>query len=207
MGSEERVVVVRTGTANTASVCAALKRLGVNPLISEIPEEVAGAERLVLPGVGTFGAAMTRLRDLGLVEVLRERLMRGDPTLAICLGMQLLCRGSDESPGLEGFGVIGDIASAFGTQVRVPQLGWNSVDADEGCRLLESGCYYFANSYRLEHPAPGWSAGVCDYGGEFVAALERERVLACQFHPELSGSAGLSLISRWLRAGKGGARC
>lgn len=202
----EEVFLVRTGTANLASVCAAVRRLGAVPSITEDPRVVSSCERLVLPGVGTMEAAMSRLEVLGLVEPLRRRMEEGAPTLAVCLGMQILCKGSEESPETIGLGVIDSTVTAFPDSVRVPQLGWNSVTPSEGCRFLEDGYFYFANSYRLVEPPAGWETAICDYGGRFVAALERGGVLACQFHPELSSLAGLSLLRRWM-AGSGGGTC
>jgi imidazole glycerol-phosphate synthase subunit HisH len=206
-GSTREVVLVRTGTANLASVGAALRRLGVVPRISEDPHVVGECDRLVLPGVGTLAAAMSRLEALSMVKPLRRRIERRAPTLAICLGMQMLCNGSEESAGIEGLGIIDARVTAFPPGVRAPQLGWNSVEAATGGHLLKSGYFYFANSYRLERPPQGWRVAMCDHGGEFVAALEDGGVLACQFHPELSGEAGSSLMRRWLGSTGGGEGC
>ena len=197
------VVVVRTGTANLASVLAALRRAGVESRVTDDPRDAERADRLVLPGVGSFGAAMSTLRAHALVEPLRRRVLEGRPTLAVCLGLQLLAESSDESPGVRGLGVIPARITRFPESVRVPQLGWNSVAAPPECALLESGCAYYANSYRLETPPSGWACATTDHGGRFVGALERGRVLACQFHPELSGPWGRALIERWLNAGHG----
>jgi glutamine amidotransferase len=192
------VVIVRTGTANLASVVAALSRLGVESRMSESPEDVSRAERLVLPGVGTLAAAMERLYECDLVEPIRERIEDGRPTLAVCLGMQIMCEGSEESPEMRGLGVVPGRITRFPEEVRVPQLGWNRISSDDGCRYLSDGYAYFANSYRLVDVPSGWKVARCDYAGEFVAAMERGRVLACQFHPELSGEFGLGIIKRWL---------
>jgi len=194
------VKVVRTGTANVASVLAALGRVGARAEVIEDGTEVERAALLVLPGVGTLDAAMKRLREHALVEPLKQRLAAGRPTLAICLGMQLLCRGSEENPGQPGLAVIDAEATRFPDTVRVPQLGWNRVDPGPGCRLLKPGYAYFANSFRLERVPEGWVGALAGYGGPFVAALEKQGVLACQFHPELSGSWGLGLIRQWLEA-------
>jgi imidazole glycerol-phosphate synthase subunit HisH len=193
-----QVVIVRTGVANIASVMAALGRLGAGAKLSEDPAELRDCEALVLPGVGAFAPAMEQLHARGIAGALADRVQQGRPTLAICLGLQLLCASSDESPGVAGLGVIDAGVERFPDEVRVPQLGWNQVYPDPGCRLITPGHAYFANSYRLAATPPGWLAGVCDYGGRFVAALERGRILACQFHPELSGDWGLALIDRWL---------
>lgn len=192
------VFVVETGLANTASVAAAFQRLGVPVTLGADPAAVASAPFVVLPGVGSFAAGMASLRRAGLVQAVQERVRRGAPTLGICLGMQLLCEGSQEAPGVAGLGLIEGTLQRFGTGVRVPQLGWNTVEARPGARLLASGAGYYANSYRLDRVPAGWSAAWSTHGGPFVAALERGRVLACQLHPELSGTWGLALLRRWL---------
>jgi glutamine amidotransferase len=201
---KKRVQVVATGTANMASVLAGLERAGAGAGLTADPREILRAERLVLPGVGSMGAAMSRLSSDGLVESLSARLREGRPTLAICVGLQILCESSAESPGVRGLGVLKARAGRFPKSVRVPQIGWNRVEAGNGCRLVESGYAYFANSYRLEDPPGGWGAAFSDHGGRFVAGLERGAVLACQFHPELSGRWGLALIGRWLEQTAGG---
>ena len=192
------VCVVRTGVANLASVVTGLERVGASPRVGNDPVEIANAQWVVLPGVGAFGAGMTQLRADGLVEPLRHRIAAGLPTLAVCLGLQLLCEGSEESPGVEGLGVVPGRVTRFPETLRVPQLGWNQVEPTPGCRLVEPGFAYFANSFRLAETPHGWRAAHADYGGGFVAALERGRVLACQFHPELSSAWGIALLKRWL---------
>jgi imidazole glycerol phosphate synthase glutamine amidotransferase subunit len=192
------VVIVRTGTANLASVVAAMGRAGRSVEVTSDPQRVVEADRLVLPGVGSFGPVMGRINDLGLAEPLVRRIRDGRPTLTICLGLQLMAAGSAERPGLPGLGIFDVQATRFPDRVRVPQLGWNTIRARPGCRLLSDGAGYFANSYRLESIPGGWNTAVSDHGGEFVAAIERGPVLACQFHPELSGRWGHELIERWL---------
>lgn len=195
--TDTAVVVVRTGAANIASVLAGLARAGAAGEVTTDPEIVRAAERLVLPGVGAFGATMARLKPLA--AILRERVEAGRPTLAVCLGLQLLCESSEESPGVAGLGVVPRRIERFPGTVRVPQLGWNRVEAG-GCSLIESGHAYYANSYRLAKAPAGWGAATSIHGGRFVAALERGAVLACQFHPELSGPWGIALLRRWLEA-------
>lgn len=189
---------MRTGTANLASVVAALRRLGAEPQLTAEPGKVENAAAVVLPGVGSFGAAMQALGADGMAGVLRERIAAGRPTLCVCLGLQLLCEESEESPGARGLGVIAARVRRFERPLRVPQFGWNHVRAAAG-KLVQSGYAYFANSYCLRESPAGWHAAVAEYGGPFVAALERGAVLACQFHPELSGAWGAELLGRWLR--------
>jgi imidazole glycerol phosphate synthase glutamine amidotransferase subunit len=193
----EPVRVLDTGSCNLASVMAALRRIGAGAVPCADAAAVRTAERLVLPGVGAFGSVMGRIRDLDLEGALIERIEARHPTLAICLGLQVLCEGSEESPAVAGLGILPGRAARFDPASRVPQLGWNRIDAG-GCRLLSSGHAYFAHSYRLTDPPAGWAAATAEYGGSFVAAIEDGGVLACQFHPEVSGAWGRALIVRWL---------
>ena len=189
-----------TGTANLASVEAAFRRLGAVPVPAGDAAVLARASHVMLPGVGAFGAARERLEGLGLIEALRQRIEADLPTIAICVGHQLLFDGSEENPDVAGLGVVQGRVTRFPVGVRVPQFGWNEVEAGEDCSLLESGFAYFANSYRAV-AAPGWRIATADHGGPFVAAMERGRVIGCQFHPELSGDFGAALLSRFLELG------
>ena len=199
MTAPAEIVVCRTGTANLASVFAGLTRAGGAPRMARDAADVAAASRVMLPGVGAFGASMAPLRDGGFDKALIERTKAGRPTLAICVGLQLLCRDSEETPGTAGLDVLPLTATRFPDTVRVPQLGWNRIEADKACRLLASGFAYFANSYRVTAVPDGWSGALSDHGGPFVAAVERGAVLACQFHPELSGRFGHDLLTRWIQ--------
>lgn len=201
--AEREVAVIRTGAANLASVAAACRRAGLSPRFTTSPADVEGAPLVILPGVGAFGPAMASLRAAGLVQSLQRRLSASRPLLAICLGLQLLCEASEESPGVRGLGVIPGVVERFPSSVAVPQFGWNAITVPDPGGVLESGFVYFANSYRLRAVPAGWRAASCQYGGPFVAALEQGPVLACQFHPELSGSFGLGLLRRWAERGGG----
>jgi glutamine amidotransferase len=192
------VVIVPTGTANIASVNAAFRRLGAEPKSAESPDDVKDADYLVLPGVGAFGAAMERIDEQGLRETLTDRIEDGRPTLAICLGMQLLGEKSEESPHVSGLGVVPEVVTRLPRGLTVPQLGWNLVAPDPTSRFLEPGWAYFANSYRLATVPDGWIGARTQYGGVFASAIERGDVLACQFHPELSGAWGAEVLRRWL---------
>lgn len=194
----EAVTIVRTGAANLASVVAAVERMtGMSPEVTNCVRTVERAQRLILPGVGAFGAAMQSLTDAKLVEPLRDRLASQRPTLAICLGLQLLAATSDESPEARGLGIIKIPVTRFDPSQRVPQMGWNSVKSDPGFQPSLNGHVYFANSFRLTECPEGWQAAWSDYGGRFIAALQRGPILACQFHPELSGQVGEQLLRSW----------
>ncbi len=218
----EAIALVATGAANLASVRSAFARLGAACRVVDDPESVRSAQRVVLPGVGAFGPASARLCQLGLADALRDRARAGRPLLAICLGLQLLFEGSAESPGASGLGVFGGRVGRFDRGLRVPQMGWSRVSASGG-PLLQAGWAYYANSYRVAasnaggdgDPRPGPAIGdvqapsppdgdtplataLSEHGGAFVAAIERGPLLACQFHPELSGAWGSDLLRRWL---------
>lgn len=192
------VHVIATGTSNLASMLAALERVGGRPILVTDAAQVASAARLVVPGVGAFAAARQSLVEAGLWGPLQARLAAQKPTFLVCLGLQLLCASSEESPGVEGLRAVEGEVKRFPSSVRVPQLGWNLVDASPECRLIESGYAYFANSYHLPAASAGWAAATARHGVPFVAAMERGATLACQFHPELSGAYGLGLIERWV---------
>ena len=203
------IIVVSTGTANLASIFAGLRRAGGKPRLAVKPEEIKSAQAVVLPGVGAMAAAVDSLVSQSFIEPLSERIRQGRATLCICLGLQLLCKGSEENPQTRGLGIIDEMITRFPAKVRVPQLGWNKVEPLESCSCVKPGYAYFANSYRLENPPEGWNCSVADHGGRFVASLSRGGVLACQFHPELSGKWGAELLRGWLEASfsEGGEQC
>lgn len=198
MSAAREVVVCRTGTANLASVFAGLRRAGGAPRMAESPADIEDAGHVMLPGVGSFGAAMESLRESGMVAPLRARFAAGRPTMAICVGLQLLCRTSEESPGAQGLAVIDADIARFPSDVRVPQFGWNRVVPNTDCRLIAEGHAYFANSFRLTDRVTGWAVAIADHGGTYIAAMEKGALLACQFHPELSGAYGHALLARWI---------
>lgn len=187
------VFIVDTGVANVASVAASLRRLDAQVELTTLPDDVERAEFVVLPGVGAFGAGAEALDALGLRDSLTRRLERRLPTLCICLGMQLLARRSTEDPDAVGLGVIDADVTRLPSTARSPQMGWNEVrNADD------AGQAYFANTYALERPPDGWEVWTADHGRLFPAMIRSGGVLACQFHPELSGAWGEHLIADWL---------
>ena len=197
------VTVVRTSTANLASVLAGFGRLGCAVRTTADPRAVAVADHLVLPGVGAFAAARRAIASHGLEDSLRERIECRRPTLGICLGMQLMARGSEEAPGVPGLGVLDGIVGSYESGEegwRVPQMGWNLVTPADGCEIVPRGYAYFANSYRLTTAADEWLPAWSEHAGPFLAAVERGPVVGCQFHPELSGDYGRALLTRWLEA-------
>lgn len=194
------VKIVQTGVANTASVEACFRRAGVAINHATTPADIDAAHALVLPGVGTMAAGMATLNRLGLIDPIRNRLDAVRPTLAVCLGMQLLFESSDESPGVAALAHLPGHVARFAPGIRTPQFGWNKIEADPHSTLLDSGYAYFANSFRINTLPAGWRGATAHHGEPFIAAIERGPVLACQFHPELSGPFGQALVHRWLAA-------
>ena len=192
------VVIVDSGVANLASIAGAFRRLDATVVVTADPAVVREATRLVLPGVGAFGAGIAALRAGGLYTVIPDVAARGTPLLGVCLGMQMLCEASEETPGVAGLGMVAGTCGRLPPHVRIPHLGWNSVSAEPGARFVASGVAAFANSYALRESPDGWTPAWTTHGVPFVAALERGPVLACQFHPELSGAYGAALLERWL---------
>ena len=201
-----KVTLIETGVANVASVRAALGRLGADVVRGEGPDQVATADAVVLPGVGSFASGTRSLEAQDLVESIRERAEANRPMLAVCLGLQLLANSSDESPDSAGIGVLPVRVARLDAAPRLPHFGWNGVEI-EGGAILASGEAYFAHSFAIHAAdgdqrsallADGWKVATCTEGVPFVAGVERGAVAACQFHPELSGSYGAALLGRWL---------
>jgi imidazole glycerol phosphate synthase glutamine amidotransferase subunit len=196
------IVIVDTGVANLRSVEVALRRLGARTRRVAEPTAVARARSVVLPGVGAFGAGLSALHRHDLVSALRQRALAGRPTLAVCLGLQLLCEGSDEDPGGRGLGVLPVRVRRLPASERVPNMGWCAVSNGAA---EPSGHAYFAHSFAVPGSdlgrlrASGWELLTADHGGPYLAAASRGGVLACQFHPELSGTWGAEVLRNWLR--------
>jgi imidazole glycerol phosphate synthase glutamine amidotransferase subunit len=192
------VVIVDSGVANLASIAGAFRRLGASIAVTADPTVARTAARIVLPGVGAFGAGMAALRASDLETAIRDVASRGTPILGVCLGMQMLCEASEETPGVAGLGVVSGTCRRLPPNVRIPHLGWNSVAPEAGARFVTPGVAAFANSYALRESPSGWTPAWSTHGVPFVAALERGPLLVCQFHPELSGAYGAALLERWL---------
>ncbi|KAA3611582.1 MAG: imidazole glycerol phosphate synthase subunit HisH [Planctomycetota bacterium] len=203
------VGLIRTGAANLASVIAALERLKLRWTFIQDSQQVLEAPFLILPGVGAFAPARQRLQEEGLDMALVERFLADKPMLAICLGMQLLSEGSEEAPGVPGLGIFPGTCRSLGSAEPLPNMGWKKVHpaAEEGKFLpRKPGWAYFAHSFALLQAPEDWNAALSEHGETpFVAAVQRRQVLACQFHPELSGGYGEACLKAWFRIGAGSA--
>jgi glutamine amidotransferase len=200
-------VIVDYGMGNLWSVFSALRYLGAAPIVSADPDVVAKANTLILPGVGSFNKAMQALNNSGLADALRDAvIVRQRKLLGICLGMQLLAERGNEDGVCPGLGFIPGTVDRFTRgelqDGKLPHIGFNRVRADAKSRLfqgiMKSSDFYFVHSYRLlANGLPG-KHGICNYGVDFLAAIEHENIFATQFHPEKSQTNGLQLLSNFL---------
>lgn len=198
------IAIIDYDAGNLRSVEKALEALGEQPVITRDPHEILGADKVILPGVGSFGDAMGRLNQYGLVDVIRKVTAQGTPFLGICLGLQLLFESSDESEGVEGLGVLkGRILKIPESPgLKIPHMGWNSLDIKPGARLfhgIDDGAYvYFVHSYYLKAEDEKIVAATTDYGTRIHASVEQGNIFACQFHPEKSSDVGLKILTNFI---------
>ncbi len=208
------IAVLDYGIGNLRSAEKALQHVGADARLVSDPSAAAGADGVVLPGVGNFGRCMSALRDSGLDRAALDAIASGTPFLGICVGMQMLYEGSEESPGVPGLGVLEGAVGRLSGGVKHPQMQWNTLHLLNARHPLVAGLgpepwMYFVHSY-----APRWEPGLdgpgrggaglvvatCDYGAPVIAAVARGPVWATQFHPEKSGASGLRMLANFAAA-------
>ena len=198
------IAIIDYDAGNIKSVEKALVKLGQVPVITRDAETILNADKVILPGVGAFGDAMAKLRSYGLVEVIREVTAKGTPFLGICLGMQLLFEKSEEAPGIEGLRILeGEILKIPAAEgLKIPHIGWNSLSfQNNGCLfedLPQDTYVYFVHSYYLKAKQESIVKAVTEYGTRIDAAVEKDNIAACQFHPEKSSDAGLQMLRNFI---------
>lgn len=196
------LVIVDYGAGNLRSVAKALERLGFPAVVTQDPGQVLGARGVILPGVGSSGAAMAALQQRGLVEPLREVVAKGTPFFGVCLGMQLLLDTSEEDPR-PCLGIIPGQVKRLPPPLKVPHMGWNQVTVVREHPLFqgvpEGAYFYFVHSYYAQPADPLVLLGTTEYGVTFCSALARGNLVATQFHPEKSGPGGLRLYDNFVR--------
>lgn len=209
-----RVTVIDYGISNLLNVVRAFEHLGAEVNVTNDPDEVVGADRLVLPGVGAFGDGMAGLNALGLVEPIRRYVDSARPFLGICLGMQMMLDRSEEFGSHRGLGLISGEVVAIpaitvdGRPHKIPHIGWNTIVATEAGgswrrtvldRIEEGSSLYFVHSYMVVPADPTNRLADCDYGGHRISAVIRSgNIYGCQFHPEKSGEVGLRILRNFL---------
>ena len=203
-----QVTVIDYGAGNLLSVANALRRLGAAPRIAESPDRIAASStHLILPGVGSFGDCMGELERRGFPGTIRDWIAADRPFLGICLGYQLLFEGSDESPDVPGLGVFpGRVVRFRESNLKIPHMGWNSAlparsEDPLWTGLGEEPYFYFVHSYFPRPADPELVATRTEYGETFASSIRRGALLATQFHPEKSQTAGLALLRNFLEIG------
>jgi imidazole glycerol-phosphate synthase subunit HisH len=193
------LAVIDYGIGNLRSAVKAMAKVGREASLISDPSQLGSARGIVLPGVGAFGRCAEALDAGGWREPLCEVIGAGVPFLGICVGFQLLYEASEESPGARGLGIFPGEVERLGPGVKLPQIQWNELHLRSESRLLPSGSegswMYFVHSFAP--PLGEETTAVCEYGGEVAAAVERELVFGCQFHPEKSGDEGLAFLGRF----------
>ena len=195
------IAVLDYGIGNLRSAEKALQRVGADARLVDDPDEAAGADGIVLPGVGAFGPCAAALRSSGLGDVATDAIARGLPFLGICVGFQLLYEGSEEDPTARGLGVLPGTVRRLPIGVKHPQMQWNTLDVGRSALLAgvpDPAWVYFVHSYAPERTDD--TTATCDYGGPVVASAERGPVWGTQFHPEKSGSVGLGILANFVAA-------
>lgn len=199
------IAIVDYGMGNLRSVKKAFESLGFLPTVTRNPEETLNSDGLVLPGVGAFGDCMKNLEDFGLVDPIKSFINTGKPFLGICLGLQLLFEESEESPDVNGLGILKGKVVRFPRfdeeRLKVPHMGWNQVEVERTLSVLKGipagSWFYFVHSYFPEPEDSSVIAGKTQYGIEFTSAIEKDNVFACQFHPEKSSTLGLRILENF----------
>jgi len=192
------IAIIDYGLGNLESVRYALDRLGAESLLTSDPARIAGADGVILPGVGAFGRAMAMLARLGLLDPTREAARSGRPFLGVCLGLQLLFSESREHGRHEGLGILPGQVVRFAAPLTVPHMGWNEVRQERLSPLFEGiadeSFFYFAHSYYVQPAEEELAIGTTDYGRRYASAVQRGSVFGTQFHPEKSGPTGLRML-------------
>jgi imidazole glycerol-phosphate synthase subunit HisH len=198
------IAILDYGMGNLRSVEKALERVGAQAEITSDPARAEAADGVILPGVGAFPRAMERVRELGLDELVSGRIKSGAPVLGICLGLQLLFESSVENEGASGLALLGGVVAPLEANgYKVPHIGWSPVRWEHGSRLTEGlgeeTPFYFVHSFAPRPRTDDDVLGTAAYGERFACAVERPPLYGVQFHPEKSSSAGLQLLSNFVR--------
>jgi len=201
------ITIIDYGIGNLGSIYNMFKRIKVESKISSDTEEILKAEKILLPGVGAFDAAMLRINENGFRDILNQKvLVEKTPILGICLGMQLLTKSSEEGK-LSGLGWIPAVTKRFnftnGTQLKVPHMGWNSVNKLNYSTLIENlpeePRFYFVHSYYVQVENPNYKLMSTKYGIEFDSIIQKENIFGAQFHPEKSHKFGMKLLENFAK--------
>ena len=202
------IAIIDYGVGNLFSVEKAFAAIGEDVKVTGEAEDLRSADKLVLPGVGAFGDCMKNLEATGLIPVIIEQIANKKPLLGICVGLQILFEGSEESPNAKGLGIFkGSVRRINAPQLKIPHMGWNSIsmrNAECGMRnnlfdeLNEKPFFYFVHSYHAVPEDKSLIVATTDYGETLTAAIAKDNIYATQFHPEKSGDVGLQMLKNFV---------
>jgi len=193
------IAILDYGSGNLRSAQRAFELAAKNVVVTRDAKTCSEATALIVPGVGAFAACMEQLIEVGGAEIIANRVAKARPIFGICVGMQILFQSSSEKKETQGLGILPGDVSALNAPV-LPHMGWNTVSSVPTSKLfqgVEDQSFYFVHSYAAKKPVPDSVNTLTNYGEDFLAAVERDFVVATQFHPEKSGAAGAKLISNW----------
>ena len=199
------IAIIDYGMGNLKSVTNAFQKLHADAVITRDKKVIEESNAIVLPGVGAFGKCIENLESFGLLDFIRNLIENDKLYLGICLGMQILFESSEEAPGVKGMGFVKGTVPRFKGDMKVPHMGWNSIERVKGADVLEGirdeEFFYFVHSFYCK-PEEDVVATTTSYGIDFTSSIQKRNVFACQFHPEKSQRVGLALLTNFLKMAK-----
>lgn len=201
------IVIIDYGMGNLRSVQKSFEKIDIATSLTQDSNEIAKAKAIVLPGVGAFGAALDNLNKLGLVEIIKKKIAEGTPYLGICLGLQILFEKSEEAPKTQGLGILkGSVKHFYSNKfpkktLAIPHMGWNQIEHKKEAKLFKNipgeAYFYFVHSFYVEPKDKNIIIGQSTYGNKFTVAIEKNNILATQFHPEKSSPWGIKILENF----------
>ena len=206
------ITIINYGAGNLFSVEKAFAALGAEVRVSSNSADILSSDKIVLPGVGAFGDCMRQLSASGLIPAIKESVAKGIPLLGICVGLQILFEGSEESSGVEGLNLLrGHVRKISTSREKIPHMGWNALEFAENHRekglfkgIPQSSYVYFVHSYYAVPEDMSIVSSSCYYGEKITASISIDNIMATQFHPEKSGDIGLNIIQNFIYNGSEG---
>ena len=198
------IAILDYDSGNLRSVEKALNYIGEDTVITRDKDVIMNSDKVILPGVGSFGDAMEKLNNYNLINTIYDVVDKKIPFLGICLGLQLLFEESEETPGVTGLGILKGRIKKIPSidNIKIPHMGWNSIDIKDGAKLFrrmsKQEYVYFVHSYYLEAEDENIVAATTEYGTHIHASVESGNIFACQFHPETSSETGLHILQNFV---------
>lgn len=197
MKNNQKIAIIDYGAGNVKSIKNILEMLGAEPVLTDDPEMLLSADKIIFPGQGHFAQCMAKLQEKGLDEVIKNAITKGKHFLGICLGLQVLFEESEEAPNTKGLSIFKGKVKKF-TKGNIPQVGWNKIQVTSSNSALTDDYFYFVNSYYVVPEDEKIISSKTEYYIDFCSSVKFENVSAVQFHPEKSAEAGINFFKKWL---------